>query len=89
MEIAIKTTENEKVVEMDGDDGCTTLWLLNGSELYPWERFVVQSLSCVWLFVTPWSAVYQASLSFRVSMVTLKKISMLNTIYHVHTILPQ
>lgn len=25
MKIAIKTTENEKVVEMDGDDGCTTL----------------------------------------------------------------
>lgn len=33
MNIAIKTTENEKVVEMDGDGGYTTLWLLSGSEL--------------------------------------------------------
>ena len=28
---------------------------------------VVQSLSCVWLFVTPWSAASQASLSFTIS----------------------
>ena len=28
---------------------------------------VVQSLSCVWLFVTPWSAAHQASLSFTIS----------------------
>ena len=28
---------------------------------------VVQSLSCVWLFATPWSAAYQASLSFTIS----------------------
>ena len=29
--------------------------------------FVVQSLSCVWLFVTPWTAARQASLSFTIS----------------------
>ena len=28
---------------------------------------VVQSLSCVWLFVTPWTAALQASLSFTIS----------------------
>ena len=28
---------------------------------------VVQSLSCVWLFVTPWTAAYQASLFFTIS----------------------
>jgi len=67
MKIAIKTTADEKVVKMDGDDGYTTLWLLNSSELYTWERFVVQLLSCVRLFVTPWIIAHQASLSFRVS----------------------
>ena len=30
-----------------------------------WE--LVQSLNCVWLFATPWTAAYQASLSFPVS----------------------
>ena len=29
--------------------------------------FVVQSLSCVWLFVTPWTAARQASLSLTIS----------------------
>ena len=33
---------------------------------------VVQSLSCVWLFVTPWTAAWQASLSFTVSRSLLK-----------------
>ena len=28
---------------------------------------VVQSLSCVWLFVTPWTVAHQASLSFTIS----------------------
>ena len=36
---------------------------------------VVQSLSCVWLFVTPWTAAYQASLSFTVSQSLLKLLS--------------
>ena len=34
--------------------------------------FVVQSLSCVWLFVTPWTAAHQASLSFTISQSLLK-----------------
>ena len=33
---------------------------------------VVQSLSRVWLFVTPWTAAYQASLSFTISQSLLK-----------------
>ena len=32
----------------------------------------VQSLSCVWLFVTPWTAARQASLSFTISQSLLK-----------------
>ena len=30
---------------------------------------VVQSLSCVWLFVTPWTAAHQASLTFTISQI--------------------
>ena len=36
---------------------------------------VVQSLSCVWLFVTPWTAAGQASLSFTISRNLLKLMS--------------
>ena len=39
----------------------------------PWNWFVaVQSLSCVWLFVTPWNAACQVSLSFTISWSLLK-----------------
>ena len=47
--------------------------LLSGvGEIQPITQSVVvvvtvQSLSCVWLFVTPWTAAYQASLSFTIS----------------------
>ena len=34
--------------------------------------FVVQSLSCVWLFATPWITAHQASLSFTFSWSLLK-----------------
>ena len=36
---------------------------------------VVQLLSCVWLFVTPWTAAHQASLSFIISQSLLKHMS--------------
>ena len=36
---------------------------------------VVQSLSCVWLFATPWTAAHQASLSFTVSWSLLRLVS--------------
>ena len=37
--------------------------------------FVVQLLSHVWLFATPWTAVWQASLSFTISQSLLKLMS--------------
>ena len=37
---------------------------------------VVQSLSCVWLFVTSWTAACQASLSFTISQSLLKLMSL-------------
>ena len=36
---------------------------------------VVQLLSCVWLFATLWTAVYQASLSFTISQSSLRLMS--------------
>ena len=42
----------------------------NGKLLFSGQSFCfvfVQSLSCVWLFATPWTAVCQASLSFTIS----------------------
>ena len=36
---------------------------------------VVQSLSCIWLFATPWTAAHQASLSFTISQSLLKLMS--------------
>ena len=36
---------------------------------------VVQSLSCVWLFATPWTAAHQVSLSFTISQSMLKLMS--------------
>ena len=38
----------------------------------PGAFVVVQSLSCVWLFVTPWTAACQASLSFTIPWSLLK-----------------
>ena len=38
-------------------------------------KIVVQSLSRIWLFVTPWTAAHQASLSFTISMSLLKLMS--------------
>ena len=37
--------------------------------------FVIQSLSCVWFFVTPWNAAHQASLSFAISWSLLRLMS--------------
>ena len=38
-------------------------------------KFVVQSLTCVWLFTTPWTAGCRASVSFTVSLSLLKLMS--------------
>ena len=40
-----------------------------------YEQFVVQSLNHVWLFVTPWTAAHQASLSITNSQSLLKLMS--------------
>ena len=50
-------------------------------------RLVVQSLSCVQLFVTPWTAARQASLSFTVSQNLLKLMSIESVISSNHLIL--
>ena len=38
-------------------------------------KFVVRSLSCVWLFATPWTTACQASLSFNISKSLLNLMS--------------
>ena len=48
---------------------------------------VIQSLSCVQLFVTPWTAAHQASLSFTISLSLLKLMSIESVIPHNHLIL--
>ena len=42
---------------------------------YMYMHVVVQSLSCVWLFVIPWTAACQASLSFTIPQSLLKLLS--------------
>ena len=48
---------------------------------------VVQPLSRVWLFVTPWTAAYQASLSFTISQSLLKFMSIKSVMPSNHLIL--
>ena len=48
---------------------------------------VVQSLSLVWLFATPWTAAGQASLSFTISWILLKLMSIESVISSNHLIL--
>ena len=48
---------------------------------------VVQSLSCVWLFATPWTAAHQASLSFTSSQSLLKLMSIESIMPSTHLIL--
>ena len=48
---------------------------------------IVQSISCVWLFVTPWTSVCQASLSFTISLSLLKLMSIESVMPSNHLIL--
>ena len=48
---------------------------------------VVQSLSCVWLFVTPWTAACQSCLSFTISQSLLKLMSIESVMLSNHFIL--
>ena len=53
-----------------------------------WKHFSsVQSLSCVWLFVTPWIAAHQASLSITNSWSSLKLMSIESVMLSSHLIL--
>ena len=50
----------------------------------------VQSLSCVWLFVTPWTAAHQASLSFTISwslLMSIKSVMSSNHLILCHPLL--
>ena len=40
-----------------------------------WNLLLLQLLSCVWLFATPWTAAHQATLSFTISQSLLKFMS--------------
>ena len=48
---------------------------------------VVQSINCVWLFATHWTAAYQASLSFTISQSLLKLMSIESVMPSKHLIL--
>ena len=50
-------------------------------------HFVVQMLSHVWLFVSPWTAAHQASLSFTISRSLLKLVSIESVMPSNHLIL--
>ena len=53
-----------------------------------WEiRTVVQSLSCIWLFVTPWTAACQALLSFTISKNLFKFMSIESAMLSDHLVL--
>ena len=54
-----------------GDSGADNSWL----EGLGHNRIVVQLLSHVWLFVTPWTTAHQASLPFTISESLLKLMS--------------
>ena len=57
-------------------------------KLVEWENWsLVQLLSRVWLFVTPWTAAYQASLSFTISWSLLKFMSIELVVLSNHLIL--
>ena len=55
--------------EQDWGCGWRALWVLSR------KSFVVQSLSHVHLFVTPWTAAHQASVSFAISWSLLRFMS--------------
>ena len=57
------------------------------ANLYEKLMTLVQSLSCVWLFVMPWAAACQASLSFTISCSLLKLMSIESVMPSHHHIL--
>ena len=65
----------------------TDLYVCVMPVLYCLNFYVVQPLSCVWLFETPWTAACQASLSFTISWSLLKLMSTESVIPSHHLIL--
>ena len=66
------------------------MYLLNKYSSRPLRRFsriVVQLLSCVQLFATPWTAAHQASLSITISLSLLKLMSIEKVMPSNHLIL--
>ena len=65
-------------------------WILNregGRRCQPLKFSSVQSLSCVWLFVTPWIVAHQASLSITNSRSSLRLMSIESVMPSSHLIL--
>ena len=82
-------------VEKDVGSPCGTPWFLSGATSHTstdmarvasMTIFVVQLLSCVWFFATPWTAAYQASLSFTISQSLLKHMSIESVMLYNHLI---
>ena len=70
--------------EKDTGRGCQRSFMVPTAE----DSFlVVQSLICVQLFVTPWTAAHQSSLSFTISQSLLKLISIESMMLSNHLIL--
>ena len=51
---------------------CQATYLLRTYDAFLLQFSSVQSLSCVWLFATPWTATHQASLSITISQSSLR-----------------
>ena len=73
-----------------GDTG-KQVWSLDWED--PLELFVVQSLSRVRLFVTPWTAALQASLSFKISwslhkLMSIESVMPSNHLIHFISVVP-
>ena len=62
-------------------------WWFSGKEAAHSSGVVVRSLSCVWLFATPWTAACQASLSFTISWSLHKLMSIESVMLSNHFIL--
>ena len=60
-------------IQFDGKD--LSIFKVGQAELLVQQAVVIQSLSCVWLFVTPWTAARQASLSPTISQSLFKLMS--------------
>ena len=70
-----------------GNLTCLCLWLVQEVRYKPIQFSSVQLLSCVWLFVTPWNAACQGSLSITNSLSLPKLMSIESVMPSNHVIL--